>query len=65
MPTSISIVSSPPDDSKVSANNKGQDQTLHICGGGVTEDNNDLSLYGGGGTEDDDNSKVGDKNKEQ
>ena len=54
MPTSISIVSSPPDDSKVSDDNKEQDQTLPICGGGVTEDNKDLPLCGGSGTEDDD-----------
>ena len=31
----------------------------------MTEDNKDLPLCGGGVTEDDDNSKVGDKNKEQ
>ena len=66
MPTSISIFSSPPDDSKVSDNNKEQEQTLPLCGGGVTEDNKDIPLCGSGGTtEDDDNSKVGDKNKEQ
>ena len=53
-PTSISIVSSPPDYSKVSNNNKEQDQTLPLCGGGVTEDNKYLPLCGGGGTEDDD-----------
>ena len=64
MPTSISIASSPPDDRKVSDNNKEQDQTLPLCGRGVTEDNKDLPLCGGGGTEDDDNSKVGNKNKE-
>ena len=64
MPTTISIVSLPPDDSKVSDNNKEQDQTLPLCGGGVTEDNKDLPLCGGGRTEDDDNSKVGDNNKE-
>ena len=61
--TSISIVSLPPDDSKVSDNNKEQDQTLPLCGGGVTEDNKDLPLCGSGGTEDDENIKVGDKNK--
>ena len=63
IPTSISIASSPPDDSKVSDNNKEQDQTLPLCGGGMTENNKDLPLCGGGGTEDGDNSKVGDKNK--
>ena len=66
MTTSISIVSSPPYDSKVIDNNKEQDQTLPLCGGGVTEGNKDIPLCGGGdGTEDDDNRKVGDKNKEQ
>ena len=65
MPTSISIASLPPDDSKVSNNKKEQDFTLPLCGGGVTEDNKDIPLCGGGRTEDDENSKVGDKNKEQ
>ena len=65
MPTSISIVSLPPDDSKVGDNNKEQDQTTPLCGGGVTGDNEDLPLCGGGVTEDDDNSKVGENNKEQ
>ena len=63
MPTSISIVSSPPDDSKVSSNNKEQKQTVPLRGRGVTEDNKDLPLCDGGGTEDDDNSKVGNNNK--
>ena len=63
MTTSISIVSSPPDDSKVGDNNKVQDKTLPLCGGGVTDDNEDLNLCEGGGIEDDDNSKVGNNNK--
>ena len=63
MPTSISIVSLPPDDSKVGNNNKEQDQTIPICGDGVTEDNEDLNLCGGSRTEDDKNSKVGNNNK--
>ena len=63
MPTSISIVSSPPDYIKVSDKNKEQDQTLPLCGGGVTEDNKDIPICGVGGTEDDENSKIGDNNK--
>ena len=65
MPTSIFIVSSSPDDSKFSDNNKEQDQTLPLCGGGVAEDNKDLPPCDGGGTEDDENIKVGEKNKKQ
>ena len=63
MTTSISIVSSPPDGSKVVDSYKEQNQTLPLCGGGMTEDDEDLPLCGGGGTEDDDNSKVGDSYK--
>ena len=63
MTTSIYIVSSHPDDSKVSDSYKEQNQTLPLCGGGVTEDNEDLPLCGGGGKENDYNSKVGDNNK--
>ena len=63
MSTSIYIVSLTPDDSKVSDNNKEQDQTLPLCGGGVTEVTKDLPLCGGGGTEDDENRKVGNNNK--
>ena len=43
MTTSISIVSSPPDDSKVGNSYKEQDQTLPLCGGGGTEDDDTLT----------------------
>ena len=58
MTTSIYIVSSPPDDSKVGDSYKEQDQTLPLRGNGVTEDDKDLPICGGGGTDDDENSKV-------